>query len=129
MKLKVMRTCPRTLQEAIQIATTEQILFKRFQLRTGHDLQLSHDETRHEPMDIGHFRKQQCYYCKKYGHVQKDCRKKKREVSTVTETNDKPKRKPIDRTKLVCFRCQQIGHFASECKNTPSQSNDTAPHM
>lgn len=37
MKLKVMRTNPRTWQEAIDTSTNEQNLQKRFRLRTGHE--------------------------------------------------------------------------------------------
>lgn len=59
MKLKVMRTNPRTLQEAIDTATNEQNLQKRFRLRTGHEYFQNDRSTgvhnSEQPMDVDHW--------------------------------------------------------------------------
>ena len=55
MKMKVMRDNPATLQNAIQVANTEQNLRRRFDLRAGNQPQAAH-YSNDEPMDVSHAR-------------------------------------------------------------------------
>ena len=62
-----MRDNPRTLQEAIDKATDEYNLRKRFSLRTGKPFASSNGSGQHpEPMDVDHFNKRpRCFKCGK----------------------------------------------------------------
>jgi hypothetical protein len=65
LKLKIMRENSQTFGEAVLVATREQKLRKRFQLRTGHQCDVS-EEKEPVPMEIDHFRhKLRCNYCNK----------------------------------------------------------------
>ena len=53
--MKVLRKFPPTLQEAITIANDEEVLRKRFELRTGNESRNdnSHEDNNgHEPMEV-----------------------------------------------------------------------------
>lgn len=116
LKLKIMRENPADFQAAVAVATREQNLYKRFQLRTGLTegsfSSVSNNEL--EPMDVSHLRnKVRCHYCKRMGHVIKECRARKRDrnmqVSAVRQSNNK------NRSNVVCYNCRDSGHYAREC--------------
>ena len=52
-----------------------------------------------------------CSFCKKIGHVEQECRKKKREQATSSTPG---------RSEIQCFNCQKMGHIASKC---PGKTN------
>ena len=71
MKMKVMRDNPATLQNAIQVADTEQNLRKRFDIRPGNQPQAA-NYANDEPMDISHaWVNLRCFKCKRQGHKAK----------------------------------------------------------
>lgn len=63
MKMKVMRENPNTFNDAVTMATTEQNLRRRFQLRTGRDREPNNDTRVEVPMEVDHMRsKDKCFY-------------------------------------------------------------------
>ena len=48
---------------------------------------------------------QKCYYCKKLGHVRKDCPKRRKEVSQRIVKRD-----------VECYRCGKRGHVQKDCR-------------
>ena len=67
--IKVMREGPKTFQQAIQSALTEQNLRKRFNLRSN----VKHDQE--ELMEIDHIQpRKKCFKCSKYGHIANNCK-------------------------------------------------------
>ena len=52
-----------------------------------------------------------CSFCKKIGHVEQECRKKKREQATSSAPG---------RSEIQCFNCKKMGHIASKC---PGKTN------
>jgi hypothetical protein len=64
---------------------------------------------------------QKCYYCKKFGHVRKDCPKRRKEVSQRIVKRD-----------VECYRCGKRGHVQKDCRvkidkresDVRSQSNE-----
>ena len=124
MKMKVMRDNPATLQDAITVATNEQNLRKRFDLRSGNrssmDKGSAIDNFGPESMEVDHFRRQtRCYICNRKGHKAKDCRQKQQAVNAVSY---RPKQSYIT---VVCWHCQKRGHFARDCKAKKVNSDHT----
>lgn len=93
LRLRLMRENPNTLQAAVRIATTEQNLRKRFNLRTGRRTDM--DSRRVEPMEIDHIRPD------RHGHV----------GQRVAERS---------RPQRHCLKCNKIGHDASYCRSARS---------
>lgn len=147
LKMQIMRENPVAMQQAIKIATNEQNLRKRFNLRTGRDMRttmtegVQQREDGHEPMEIDHFRRQgiRCSWCNKRGHHVRDCRarKKSNQVNVVSYA---PRNSGAN--KQGCFTCGQMGHCARECprkkqrpvgkswsKNQQGQLNGGTSHM
>lgn len=125
-KLKVMRDDPQTMQHAIAIATTEQNLRKRFDLRTGQNSLNKSDlgENRPQPMEIGHMRgKRRCYNCQKVGHIARDCRAKPKQVNASMTNRDTHNYRQI-----ICYNCHKPGHFARDCRDK-RHLNDQTPRM
>ena len=86
MKLEVMRDNPDTLNAAVTIASREQNLQKRFQLRLNQSKneQAVSGNQGQMPMKVDHARnKGECHYCKKRGHHIKDCRKRLQQLQSV----------------------------------------------
>ena len=138
MKIKVMREDPVNLQNAINVATAEQNLRKRFNLRAGHDFKSERYEKGSQPMQVDHYRnRNRCYICHKPGHYAKQCRTKAHNVSAVDaiKAPSQPNgQKPRTNTRSVCWNCGKVGHFARDCwnrgqKNASGQLNATAPRM
>lgn len=97
LKMRVMRSDPNTLDEAVAIATVEQNIRKRFNLGTGHDYDRQNaNEQQHTPMDVDLFRWQLfCANCKMYDHVTRDCRRSDmRAVNAFAENS-----------RMVCWHC------------------------
>jgi len=86
--------------------------------------------------DINHFSKETCNYCKKPGHLVKDCRKlayvKKQEGKQPTvschscgkkghKSSDCRSRQPQQKL-IICHSCGKKGHKSYECRSKPSQN-------
>ena len=125
LKMKVMRDNPDTFHNAITVATTEQNLRKRFQLRTGHALGSSHGQfSGQEPMEVDHMRPRvRCNFCHKFGHIVRDCRKRKKQMR-VHATAVKY------RSDIICYKCRGKGHIARECgKSKDEKSGSRTQHL
>ena len=128
MKLKIMRENPLRFDDAVMIATREQNITKRFQLRTQNSDAASSQRSfgpgvsrqgEYEPMEVSHARpKVACHYCKKKGHHVRDCRVRKRDLRVnISEVN------LARRRKLVCYKCSKLGHYANECETFKTEVN------
>ena len=107
-KLRIMRENPNTLQAACLIASKEQNLRKRFDLRFGKQSKFEHNA---ESMEIDYSRpSQNCFNCKRPGHVSRDCRKpryvSRRSINAINRQNT-----------FLCWNCHQAGHVRRHCKN------------
>ena len=110
LKLKLMRENPATFIAAVQLATQEQNLRTKFDLRTKNRYQSTPE--RHEPMEVDHFRQMKCFKCHKRGHRAKDCRV----VSAVGLQSDRGRH-------IQCWYCQGYGHVQRDCRNRRNQSH------
>lgn len=126
MKMKVMRENPNTFNDALRVATTEQNLRRRFQLRTGH---LSQDIREETPMEVDHLRpRNKCFYCKRQGHSLKDCRLRGQNLGKVSVAQSQPQTQ--NKGVVICFKCGKAGHIAKMCSRQTKQSlNGSASHM
>ena len=119
MKLKIMRENPLRFDDAVMIATREQNLTKRFQLRTQNSDAVSSQKSfrpgvsrqgEYEPMEASHARpKGSCHYCKNKGHHVRDCRVRKRDLRANISEVDQARRR-----KIVSYKCSKLGHYANE---------------
>ena len=122
LRLKILRENPKTLEAAIELAMIEQNLRKRLHLRNKNTIRSDEpmhearlDTTPHfltqtsgqapytnrheEPMEIDHYRRVQCYKCRKKGHKANKCpfnkttkpqkRRGLKTVDTVTQGTNK----------------------------------------
>lgn len=97
LKMKVMRENPRTFDEAVNIANSEENLRRRFNLRVG----------REEPMEVDHIRNRKCFKCGNPNHQARDCRM----VHAVQQT------------RLVCWNCREQGHVRRDCPLLKRRNN------
>ena len=99
---RLLRQNPKTIEEAVKLAATEQNLRSRFDLRhrasTG---SMSRFERKEEPMEINKFTGK-CFNCNKYGHKAVQCRR-----SSVKRVN------AIEGPR--CWACNEVGHMRNEC--------------
>ena len=116
-KMRIYRKQVREINEAIEIAKAEDLSKKRFPGTTA-------NRQRHEEdMDIGHYRKQACYFCGG-AHRQRDCQKRKNPVRNVRVVNGRDTRYSQERRKLEeedrryrrCYNCHEKGHFVAQCR-------------
>lgn len=109
LKLKVLRDNPANLEAAVTVATNEQNLRRRFNLRTRH--QYVPDDDR---MEVDHYRPvSRCYNCHRKGHKGKDC-KVKAHVNAVEQAKSY---QGVDKKKeMLCWYCGKKGHFKIECR-------------
>ena len=116
MKMKVMRDNPATLQQAITIATGEQNLRRRFDLRSNHSSRsLYGNNLGEEPMEVDHARPSfRCYKCNKQGHKAKECWSKNTNINAVNNSVNPARQK--SRANITCWFCQKRGHYANECR-------------
>lgn len=125
LRMKIMRDNPATFQDAVNIASNEQNLRIRFNLRSGECSSTLPQNTQQqvnlgpEPMEIGHLRpKTRCDYCTKIGHVAADCRKRLREINMFSKT-DSPHapRQNNYRSNVECWNCGKLGHISRFCRS------------
>ena len=57
-----------------------------------------------------------CHYCKKKGHLAKECRK-----AIADKANESGASKPkTEKSKIRCYNCQEMGHIAAKCPSKPA---------
>lgn len=106
-KLRILRSRPKTLQEAIDTVTTEENLLARVALSSSprnhkHDTQYRHDphsntfhrNTKHETQTFS-------------GNARQNNRETPMEVDHYRPKPFRPK----------CFKCKKIGHFSKDCRS------------
>ena len=71
-----------------------------------------------EPMEIDHYRRVQCYKCRKKGHKANKCPfnkttkpQKRRGLKTVDTVTQGTNKKSIQ-----CWRCHKFGHVRADCQ-------------
>lgn len=117
MKMKVMRENPVTLQLAVDIATREQNLRKRFNFRNGVTKVPVSQVSGEESMEVDHFRKRpRCYNCGKRGHLAKVCSSRK-QVHAVQERDFVAKTSQKQSRNVQCWSCGSLGHISRNCPN------------
>lgn len=146
LKVKLLRKNPATFEEAIEIASREENLQKKFALRMQPDrspkgvtdkgdrqgagidrYQRFGTGRREGPREEDHYRPQTCFKCGKKGHNSRECwHREVQEVIDRQGTTGGPregqKGTPNPRGKggtinLRCWRCNQWGHRRHECLN------------
>ena len=63
----------------------------------------------------------QCFICKKYGHLGRDCRSGNR--------NSIPGNRFQKGKKITCFKCKRQGHYASDCHNVEEHVTSEIDHI
>ena len=96
-KLKIMRSGPNTLDEALRIARNEVNILQRFDLRNSSSHNVSNETQRVEPMEVSQIRTRTCHTCGRVGHISRDC----------------PKRARLNR----CLICDSSNHDTRNCHN------------
>ena len=119
LKIKVMRENPEELRRAVALAMAEQNLRKRFNLRTGR--QLDDREYREiEPMDVSAARPQYCRVCRRQGHTAANCRARRPGASpgqnvAVIQRARAQRGRNWTPPAIRCWLCNRVGHFKANC--------------
>ncbi|KAK6167882.1 hypothetical protein SNE40_021811 [Patella caerulea] len=105
-KTKILRDDPQTFVAAVDLASQEQNIRKRFALRLGGQHTRVYTNSEHEPMDVDYVRNRTCGICFRRGHVSRECRQKRgvNEVKTSFQGN------------TTCWFCGVEGHFKRDCR-------------
>ena len=125
-RMKVMRENPATLQAAVAVATREEDLRVRYDLRLSNQnqtIEVPKIKPRQrapidpeEPMEIGHARSRRCFKCNRFGHFAAQCR--------ARDIKNPPPRKnvnAVNSSPIVCWRCGVPGHIMRECRQGRSR--------
>ena len=116
LKMKILRENLATLEAAIEVATNEQNIRRRFNLRTHHQQVPSE-----EHMEVDHYRPApRCFKCNKKGHKAKDCRVRPR-VNAVESTGSNQNQNYTN--DKVCWYCRKKGHFKRDCRKRQADLN------
>ena len=102
---RVIRGNPKTFAEAVAVATTEQNMLKRIEVRHRYET----------PMEIDKF-EGVCFKCHKSGHRAQECR-----MSQTHKFNDKTN------FNGRCFNCQAVGHKARNCRVRVNRTYNSYP--
>ncbi|MEW8547733.1 MAG: hypothetical protein AB2693_29850 [Candidatus Thiodiazotropha sp.] len=137
LKIKVMRENPDELRRAVAIAMAEQNLRKRFNLRTGRQL----EERQIEPMEVSSARPRYCRICRRQGHTAATCRlRQQQQVNTLRnvaaiqnnagrENPVAPSRSTGNDSTMRCWSCGGIGHRRATCYRwRQQQERQRLPH-
>ena len=74
LKLKVLRSGPTTLDEALKIARNEVNILQRFDLRNGSTSGTFNNVGQGaEPMEVSQIRTKTCHTCSRRGHISREC--------------------------------------------------------
>lgn len=117
LKLTILRRGPATLQDALNIAVTENNLRQR--VGTSHKGPLVtkyrvDTDKGPEPMEIDHSRGIRCFKCKRMGHRSRDCR------SVHVVENPQIRR-------VKCWGCSEEGHVVKNCPQRNRRENKGQP--
>ena len=130
LKIKLLRENPDTFQKAVEIATHEQDLKRKIELRVGRKPDIRENPFRmrpnvnaqgHEPMevDIDHARRRpRCFLCDSERHLARDCPRKaasrpqaaRKRVSGVSQPAGQPPQK-----RRQCYKCGAWDHIQWQC--------------
>ena len=97
---KIIRDNPADFPTAVRTATAEQNVLLKFDVRLGAKEMKERREI--VPMEIGHVQAKQvqCFSCKQFGHIKRNCKNKQRR----------------DKSGIECWNCHEMGHYKSECR-------------
>ena len=108
LKKEIYSKQPKSLEEAITIAKTDDMASRRFECKS----EASH---RHEvPMEVEHQRPRRCFHCGG-PHSARQCRKGINTVGSRPHLTQQEK----DRRDRLCYVCHKPGHFAAACRSRP----------
>ena len=136
-KLRIYRKEVRKIDEAIQIAKTEDIIKKRFPGTDGSSRRFDRitppehrdggwqrtEPRREEPMEVEHSRHRGCFNCGG-PHSQRNCQRREspsKRINTVHNQSHRHKAKAQwikeeDRKYRRCYNCHMTGHFIAQCR-------------
>ena len=117
-KIKLLRSNPATVTEALRIAVDEQNLRKHFALRSNRNFDsVSREfESRIEiPMDVNHARERRCAVCLRKGHTARYCKQRRVMVNEINKPRSRLDN-TVDRHPRRCWFCGSTNHIMSQCE-------------
>lgn len=121
LRLNLLRHAPKTFQEAVGRAVTEDNVSKRFTLTQGREPTNRPDYPTVEPMEVEHIRKAGPVGGRDSGWIGESKFRGDRQSNATSQNGEGRDRRPIwrgrDTRGVVCYNCQESGHMARSCRN------------
>lgn len=132
LKVRLLRDNPNTLRRAVEIATNEQDLRRKIELRIGKHAQQEDGvrrqfdrfeprgraplDRRSEPMEIDHARRgRNCYNCDSPTHTARNCDRRDRNDRERTGGRHQARPNTVNMVRVQCWTCRRWGHKARQC--------------